>query len=109
MIAEVEEKRKDIQDLCERYGVIRLAIFGSAARGEFDPATSDLDFLVLFDRRDQPDYVERYLDMADALEALFARKVDLVTELSARSPYFRAAIEKDLESIYVRPDYETAA
>ncbi len=49
MITEVEEKRKDIQDLCERYGVIRLAIFGSAARGEFDPATSDLDFLVLFD------------------------------------------------------------
>jgi len=109
MISEVAEKKREIQDLCERFDVIRLAIFGSAARGEFDSATSDLDFLVLFDRRDQPDYVERYLDFADALEALFERKVDLVTELSARSPDFRASIDPDLEPIYVRPDYETAA
>ena len=109
MIAEVAEKQQEIAALCVRYDVIRLAIFGSAARGEFDPASSDLDFLVLFDRRDQPDYVERYLDMADALEALFGRKVDLVTELSARSPEFRASIDPDLEPIYARPNYETAA
>jgi uncharacterized protein len=109
MITEVEEKRKDIQDLCERYGVIRLAIFGSAARGEFDPATSDLDFLVLFDGRDQPDYVPRYLGLADSLEELFNRKVDLVTELAAQSPYFRQSIERDLETLYVRSDYKTAA
>ena len=109
MIAEVAEKRRELAALCEQYDVIRLALFGSAARGDFDPAKSDLDFLVLFDRRDNPDYVDRFLDLADALEALFNRKVDLVTELSARSPRFRASIDPDLESLYVRPDYETAA
>ena len=74
MIAEVAEKRSEVIALCEQYEVIRLALFGSAARGDFDPAKSDLDFLVLFDRRDNPDYVDRFLDLADALEALFKSK-----------------------------------
>ena len=40
-------------ELCERYGVERLELFGSAARGEFDPAHSDLDFIVqMTGRRD---------------------------------------------------------
>ena len=95
--------------LCEQYDVIRLALFGSAARGDFDPAKSDLDFLVLFDRRDQPDYVPRYLGLADSLEELFGRKVDLITELAAQSPYFRQSIANDLEALYVRSNYKTAA
>ena len=35
-----------LRELCERYGVEKLEMFGSAARGEFDPAHSDLDFIV---------------------------------------------------------------
>ena len=35
-----------LRELCERYGVQKLELFGSAARGEFDPAHSDLDFIV---------------------------------------------------------------
>ena len=35
-----------LRELCERYGVEKLELFGSAARGEFDPAHSDLDFIV---------------------------------------------------------------
>ena len=41
MISEVAEKKREIQDLCERFDVIRLAIFGSAARGEFDLAPNE--------------------------------------------------------------------
>ena len=32
-----------LRELCERYGVERLELFGSAARGKYDPAHSDLD------------------------------------------------------------------
>lgn len=42
MIALVEDNRDAIVALCERFGVRRLALFGSAAKGTFDPATSDL-------------------------------------------------------------------
>ena len=49
MIALIEDNREAIVALCEQYGVQRLAVFGSAAKGTFDPATSDLDFVVEFE------------------------------------------------------------
>lgn len=109
MIAEVADKQKEIAALCERYEVIRLGLFGSAARGDFKPESSDLDFLVLFDRRAEPDYVMRYLDLADELEALFNREVDLVTEYQVQSDHFKREIDRDLEPLYVRASVETAA
>ncbi|HZZ63539.1 MAG TPA: nucleotidyltransferase domain-containing protein [Roseiarcus sp.] len=47
MLPLIAERRSEIADICRRFGVRRLAVFGSAARGrDFDPARSDLDFLV---------------------------------------------------------------
>ncbi len=46
----IADKREELAALCRRYDVVRLEVFGSAARGtDFDPATSDADFLVEFD------------------------------------------------------------
>jgi len=109
VISEIEQKRSEVISLCERYDVIHLGLFGSAARGDFSPQTSDFDFLVLFDRRGEPGYASRYLGLADSLEALFGRKVDLVTEYSANTPAFRAAIDRDLVMIYERPGSSAAA
>ena len=109
MIAEIRDKQQEIAALCERFEVIRLGVFGSAARKDFDPSKSDLDFLVLFDRRDDADYLDRFFGLLWALEALFDRPVDLVTELSLRKPRLRTAIEQDLESLYVRPGVVSAA
>jgi hypothetical protein len=44
-----EQHREEVAALCERFGARRLDVFGSAVRTDFDPATSDLDFLVEFD------------------------------------------------------------
>ena len=44
----IEARRTDLEDLCQRHGVARLALFGSALRDDFDPDTSDLDFAVKF-------------------------------------------------------------
>lgn len=77
MHATVEQKRVELQTLCRRFGVARLDVFGSAARGaDFDAETSDVDFLVEFEPPD--DGLTRYLDFRDALEALLERPVDLV-------------------------------
>jgi uncharacterized protein len=42
----IQDKRSEIAELCRRYHVQQLEMFGSAARGDdFDPAKSDADFL----------------------------------------------------------------
>lgn len=48
----------EIPDLCRRYGVARLELFGSAAGDAFDPQRSDLDFLVEFDADQNPYFIE---------------------------------------------------
>ncbi|HEV2066409.1 MAG TPA: nucleotidyltransferase domain-containing protein, partial [Thermomicrobiales bacterium] len=78
MIALIEDNREAIAELCERYGVRRLAVFGSAAKGTFDPATSDIDFLV--DLGDYDDRVgRRYMRLIVGLEDLLGRRADVTT------------------------------
>jgi predicted nucleotidyltransferase len=67
-------------------GVRRLALFGSAVRGELRD-TSDLDFVVEFDRKS----FDAYMDLKAFLEELFGRKVDLVIA-EAIKPRLRHAI-----------------
>src|SRR5271169_2962072 len=72
MLPLITEHRAEIAALCRRFGVRRLAVFGSAARGaDFDPQRSDVDFLVEFAAQDG-DFA-RFLDFKEALEALLAR------------------------------------
>src|ERR671913_1514400 len=80
MIGIVEERKMEVAALCERYGVKRLDLFGSAAGDGFDPEASDLDFVVSFERRDPPELFDRYFGLKEDLEGLFGRGVDLVTE-----------------------------
>lgn len=82
MISLVEDKRAEIATLCERYGVERLDLFGSASSsgGGFDLEGSDLDFVVAFEHREPPALFDRYFGLKEDLEGLFGRGVDLVTE-----------------------------
>ena len=91
----LSDKLEPLRALCDRYGVERLELFGSAARGEFDPTSSDLDFIVQMKGRREPGYARRFCDFADALEALYGRRVDLLTELMIKNPYFKAEVDKD--------------
>jgi uncharacterized protein len=76
MIVDIALHREELRELCRRFGVRRLDVFGSAVRGDFDPARSDIDFLVEFAPGE--DDLARFLDFKQALEALLARRVDLV-------------------------------
>ena len=101
MISIVSQKREGIAEHCRRLNVRRLDVFGSAVNGNFDPSRSDLDFLVEFDASKQHDLLRRYLDLADSLEKLFERPVDLVTVASVKNPRFRANVEATRELVYV--------
>ena len=101
MISIVEDRRAEIAALCERYGVERLDLFGSAAGDGFDSEASDLDFVVSFERRDPPELFDRYFGLEEDLEALFGRGVDLVMEGALeKSPRFAKGVEDSRVLLY---------
>ena len=101
MHAAIADKREELAELCAHHGVARLEVFGSAARGvDFDPETSDADFLVEFSSQDTPRTLDQYFDFRDALSHALERQVDLVEVGAIRNPYFRAAIDRSRELIY---------
>ena len=90
--------KRRLQELCRRYGVKRLGIFGSAARGGAGPL-SDVDLLVEFEK-DAPTSLFDMARLQEELSRLFGRKVDLATSAILENPYRRRAILKDLREIY---------
>jgi len=97
----VASKQPEIADLCKRFGVRRLDVFGSAARGaDFDPAASDVDFLVDFESDPASARFADWLNLKLALESLLDRHVDLVEQGALRNPYVRADIERHRQPIY---------
>ncbi len=86
---EIEKNRATLQ----RYGVRKLGLFGSFARGETHE-TSDLDFVVVFEKKT----FDAYMDTKEFLEDLFKRQVDLVIS-DAIKPRLRKAIQE--EAVYV--------
>jgi uncharacterized protein len=109
MIDPLDGKLEAIAALCQEFGVLRLDVFGSTAKGTFDPETSDLDFVASFANRKNLDYADRYFDFVEALEALFGRQVDLITEQSIKNPYFREEVEETRRRVYVAPGESAAA
>ncbi len=88
-----------VRELCRRFGVQRLTLFGSAATERFDPASSDLDFLVDFDA-DPVGLADRYFGLVEALEALFDRPVDLVETRAITNESFRTGVTRACELVY---------
>jgi predicted nucleotidyltransferase len=86
----IEANREKIKG----FGVRRLGLFGSAARGEATEA-SDLDFLVELEKKT----FDNYMDLKEFLEELFGCKVDLVMK-DAIKPLLREPILR--EAIYAQ-------
>jgi len=100
MIAAVLEKRRALDDICRRYRVKRLVLFGSALRSDFAPERSDLDFLVEFEPIDAGARADAYFGLLFDLEELFGRPIDLVETGAVRNPYVRRTINRYQETVY---------
>ena len=101
MHAAIADKRDELVALCRRYRVARLEVFGSAARGtDFDPASSDADFLVEFGIHDDRKPLQQYFGFAKALRRTLGRPVDLIEAGAIRNPYLLAAIDKSRVLVY---------
>lgn len=82
---------KQQSGLNHEYGVSKLALFGSFARGE-ENAQSDVDILVAFDR---PIGLFRFVELETKLSEMLNRRVDLVTE-DALKPAIKPEVLKDI-------------
>lgn len=98
--SELEQSGSALAALCRKYGVARLDVFGSATTDDWQPARSDLDFVVVFRPQPGTGLADRYLGLAEDLEALFQRPVDLITERSIRNPYFKRNVEATRTPVY---------
>lgn len=101
MIELIQRHQPEIAAICRRQGIRRLDVFGSAATGQFDVQTSDVDFIAEFDDTTSAGgLLDRYLELAARLEALLGIAVDIITPGSMRNPYFRESVNVSRETVY---------
>ncbi len=85
--------RREREPLFAKHALTSMAIFGSVARGEQRPE-SDVDIMVEFDTSKDYDFLE----LAEELQHLLNRKVDLVVRKGVR-PWYMSTIERDLRYV----------
>ena len=100
MVSLIKKYQNELTQLCRKYHVRRLDVFGSAATGEFE-SSSDIDFLVEFDNKVNQRRFDNYFDLHRALEQLFARPVGLVEPGGLRNPYFIRQVNQTRKQVYV--------
>jgi predicted nucleotidyltransferase len=88
----------EIQTLCQRYHIRKLAVFGSALHEDFR-TDSDIDVLVEFEPGFTPGF--DFVRIQNELSALFHRTVDLHTSKSL-SKYFREQVMQEAQTLYAK-------
>ena len=91
----LEVLRKHKEDLKKKYGVVRIAIFGSRARGDYKD-NSDLDVLVELEK---PIGLFEFTHLAYEIEDLVGIPVDIATPAMINKPILKESVMEDL--IYV--------
>lgn len=97
----IELNMEKIINLCKKYKVAKLWVFGSILTPRFNK-DSDVDLAVSFDKEkiELEDYADNYFDFLDELKSLFSREVDLVCNDSVQNPYFRKELDNTKLQIY---------
>ncbi|MEX2306403.1 MAG: nucleotidyltransferase domain-containing protein [Pirellulales bacterium] len=96
----IVQHHEQIAEICRRYRVRRLELFGSAVGERFDPERSDVDFLVEFQPLSDGEHADAYFGLRESLASLLSRPVDLVMIGAIRNPYFLEAIEPTRTLLY---------
>jgi predicted nucleotidyltransferase len=100
MNALIEEKLPQIAELCKKYRVERLYLFGSATGNDFTDK-SDID--LIYSLKKGIPLLERgeiFFDLVYALQDLFDRNIDLIAEHTLKNPYFISSVERSKQLLY---------
>ncbi len=95
----ISQNIESINALCKSHKVKSLYVFGSVLTDEFNDQ-SDLDFIVNFGDVQLLDYADNYFDLKFSLEDTFKRSVDLLEQKAIKNPFFKKAVEKNMQLIY---------
>jgi predicted nucleotidyltransferase len=96
----IAQHTSEISSICRRFHIKRLEVFGSAARAsDFNPETSDVDFLVEF-TTDADHGLQTFFGAKAALESVLGRGVDLVESGAVKNPFVLASINAHKEPVY---------
>ncbi|SHF78939.1 hypothetical protein SAMN05443144_11368 [Fodinibius roseus] len=99
MATKVDLKTKQLQEICKKYNVKELYLFGSATTDNFSE-DSDLDFIVKFDRRSFEGAFDQFIDFKQELEQIYGRPVDLYHLKKFRNSIFQQEVERSKELLY---------
>lgn len=100
MVKLIDDKQNELKELCSRFGVKTLEVFGSTAQGEGFTDQSDLDFLVEFLAMSPADHADAYFDLLNALKELFGRGIDLLEVKAIDNPYLLESINQHSVKLY---------
>ena len=89
-----------IAELCRTHHVLRLSVFGSAVRDDFNLESSDVDFLVDFEPPGSFRYARNFFGLQRSLSLLLNRDVDLVISHTVENPIILESIEEDKRLLY---------
>lgn len=97
----VEINIQKIIEICKRFHVRKLWVFGSILTNRFSD-NSDVDLCVDFDKSqiDVFDYADNFFDFQYALEDLLGRKIDITEDTAVRNPFFRRELNQTRRLIY---------
>ena len=99
-LAFVQPQLDAIADACRQHRVLRMHLFGSALREDFDPSRSDLDLLVEFQPIEPAALVGAYFGLEQQLASITGQTVDLVMADAVRNPYVLRDIDASKQLIY---------
>ena len=98
MIAQLSFNDNDIQSICRKFRIIKLALFGSVVRSDFG-SSSDVDVLVQFGQSAKGSLFD-LVNLQEDLVKIFGRSVHVVTYGSLKNPYFKKSVLEDEKVIY---------
>lgn len=101
MIQLVKTHIDDLKQLCKKYAVQELYLFGSAAKDDFNEQLSDLDFVVRFSDKLEPvDFADHYFSLLEDLSKLFGKKIDLLSYRALKNEVIIREIEQTKVPLY---------
>ncbi|NBC65315.1 MAG: nucleotidyltransferase [Bacteroidetes bacterium] len=99
MATKIDLKTDQLQQLCEKYHVKELYLFGSATTNDFSEQ-GDLDFIVKFNRQGFEGAFDQFIDFKQELEKIYGRAVDLYHSKNFRNPIFQQEVERSKKLLY---------
>ena len=94
----IKVPQESLNEFCRRWDVRELALFGSVLRDDFR-GDSDVDVLISFSDGARWSLYE-WVDMAEELQEIFGREVDLLSRRSLRNPFRRQEILSNQRVLY---------